>query len=63
MKDSALVCMAGLVVLAYAIYIFGSVAAKREPGDGMVFGGVLTAIGILAGVKYERQRIQKRLIK
>lgn len=59
MKDMALVCMAALIVAAYSIYIFGSVAAGREPGDGVIFSSVMVAIGILAGVKYERARVQK----
>jgi len=56
MNDSGLVCMAGLIVGAYAIYmIFG------PGGDGVILSAVIGAICLLAGVKYQNYVTRKRL--
>jgi len=49
MKDLALVFMAALVVISYLIYM-----VCGPGGDGVIFGSVLGAVCLLAGVKYER---------
>ena len=63
MKDNSIICMAAIILGLYATYVFGSVAVGREPADGIVFGSILGALMLLAGVKYERKRIQDELIK
>ena len=58
MKDSHLCIMASLIVASYLIYmVFG------PGGDGLIYASVVGAICVLAGVKYERFRIQKELTK
>jgi len=58
LKDNQLCIMGMLIVVAYAIYmVFG------PGGDGIIFGSVIAAVCVLAGVKYERYRIQKELIR
>lgn len=57
MKDNQLVCMAGLIIAAYAIYMgFG------PGGDGLIFGSVIAAVCTLAGMKLENYRLQQKLI-
>jgi len=50
-KDPSLVCMAGLIVFTYFIYMY-----IGPGGDGAIFGSVIAAVCLLAGVKYERAR-------
>ena len=57
MRDSGLVCMGGLVVAAYAIYM-----GLGPGGDGYIFATILMALGALAGVKFERYQVRKSLI-
>jgi len=51
MKDLGLVCMAGFIAVCYFIYMY-----IGPGGDGVIFGSVLGAICVLAGVKYERNK-------
>lgn len=57
MKDPGLVCFGLFVVITYGIYmIFG------PGGDGIIFGTVVGALCVLAGVKYEKMK-QTRYIR
>ena len=49
MKDPSLVCMALLIVFSYFIYMY-----IGPGGDGIIFGSVMGAVMMLAGIKYER---------
>ena len=57
MKDNQLVCMAGLIIAAYAIYM-----GLGPGGDGVIFGSVIAAVCTLAGMKLENYRLQQKLI-
>ena len=56
MRDSGLVCMASLIVAAYAIYMV------FVGGDGVIFASVVGAVCLLAGVKYQNYLTRKELI-
>ena len=56
MRDSGLVCMASLIVAAYAIYMF------CVGGDGVIFASVVGAVCLLAGVKYQNYLTRRELI-
>ena len=58
MKDNQLVCMAGLIIAAYAIYM-----GLGPGGDGVIFGSVIAAVCTLAGMKLENYRLQRQIIE
>ena len=60
MNDDSLIKLGALGVIAYTVYIGGSVASGRAPADGIVFGTLLAFVGSLGGVLYERKRSTQR---
>lgn len=55
MKDPGLICIAGLIVIAYYTYM----KLSPEPQDGVFFiSAVIVPLCLIAGVKYERIRKQ-----
>lgn len=58
MNDKSLVCMAALIVITYSVYMLSHVLQGSLAPDGIILSGVIGAVCLLAGVKYQTIRGQ-----
>lgn len=57
MNDTSLVKMAVLIVIVYSVYMFCHVIQGTLAPDGIYLSAVIGAVCLLAGKKYESERL------